>query len=247
MVEIVLCIAVVGFAMVAILGVLPTGFDVQRRNRENTIIGQEGSLWLEAVRSGAQGMDYLTGHVDVVSVPAVPGSPARAVSGTNSFRTGREIVGLLTQPAVIRTDNQGREVLYRRPVTAFVRAVSGTAGEKTPRSDFAFTYRLTVELVPYQPLSGLVTNWTVPDTNLLAVAFRSNQWLRAQSIRANTLDARLTLEWPVYFMNGRIQVGDNRKVLRALYNGTLETTNAPAPLGELNWVRSSEQLQLLSQ
>ncbi|MCZ7639230.1 MAG: prepilin-type N-terminal cleavage/methylation domain-containing protein [Verrucomicrobia bacterium] len=55
MVEIAISIAIVAFALVAIIGVLPTGFDVQRRNRENTIINQEGSLWLEAIRSGAWG------------------------------------------------------------------------------------------------------------------------------------------------------------------------------------------------
>jgi hypothetical protein len=81
MVEIAISIAIVAFALVAIIGVLPTGFDVQRQNRENTIINQEGNLWLGARWSGAWGLDYLTNHVDVINVPGVKvtgqGEPAR--------------------------------------------------------------------------------------------------------------------------------------------------------------------------
>jgi len=42
MVEIALCIAVVAFALVAILGVMPTGLQVQKDNREDTIIIRTG-------------------------------------------------------------------------------------------------------------------------------------------------------------------------------------------------------------
>ena len=56
MVEIALCLGVIAFALVAIIGVLPTGVRVQRDNREDTIINQEGLLLLEAIRSGSQGL-----------------------------------------------------------------------------------------------------------------------------------------------------------------------------------------------
>ncbi|MHB1309622.1 MAG: hypothetical protein ACYC23_21335, partial [Limisphaerales bacterium] len=57
MVEIAICIAVVAFALVAIVGVLPTGFMAQKQNREETIVNQDGNLWLEAIRGGAIGLD----------------------------------------------------------------------------------------------------------------------------------------------------------------------------------------------
>ena len=49
MVEIALCLGVIAFALVAIIGVLPTGLRVQRDNREDTIINQEGLLWVDAI------------------------------------------------------------------------------------------------------------------------------------------------------------------------------------------------------
>src|SRR2546430_15236331 len=68
MVEIALCLGVIAFALVAIIGVLPTGVRVQRDNREDTIINQEGLLLLEAIRSGSQGLDYLTNYFDTITI-----------------------------------------------------------------------------------------------------------------------------------------------------------------------------------
>src|SRR6266487_3735983 len=92
MVEIALCLGVIAFALVAIIGVLPTGIRVQRDNREDTVINQEGLLWVEAIRSGSRGLDYLTNYVDAITVsnalgvtnfynPAglVPQTPPKAV------------------------------------------------------------------------------------------------------------------------------------------------------------------------
>ena len=50
MVEIALCIAIVAIAMVAIMGVMPTGLNVQKQNREDTIIDQEAQILLDAIR-----------------------------------------------------------------------------------------------------------------------------------------------------------------------------------------------------
>jgi len=67
MVEIALCLGVIAIALVAIIGVLPTGVRVQRHNREDTIINAEGMLWLVAIRSGSRGLDYLTNFVDNIT------------------------------------------------------------------------------------------------------------------------------------------------------------------------------------
>lgn len=66
-IEIALCLGIIAFALVAIIGALPTGLNVQRNNREQTIIGQDMSVWMDALRSGAQGYDDLTNYVLVVS------------------------------------------------------------------------------------------------------------------------------------------------------------------------------------
>ena len=52
MVEIAISLGVIAFALVAIIGVLPRGMNVQRDNREETIINQEAAVVAEAIRSG---------------------------------------------------------------------------------------------------------------------------------------------------------------------------------------------------
>ena len=62
-IEIAICLGIIGFALVAIIAVLPRGLDVQKRNREETIIGQDASVWMNAIRNGARGYDDLTNYV----------------------------------------------------------------------------------------------------------------------------------------------------------------------------------------
>src|SRR6266851_5222324 len=68
MVEIAISLGVIAIALVAILGVLPTGVRVQRDNREDTILNQEGMFWVEAIRSGSRGLYYLTNYVDMITL-----------------------------------------------------------------------------------------------------------------------------------------------------------------------------------
>jgi len=63
MIEIAICLAVIGIALVAIVGVLPLGMNVQKENREATVINQDASVFIEAIRNGAQGLDDLTNYV----------------------------------------------------------------------------------------------------------------------------------------------------------------------------------------
>ena len=63
MVEIALCLAIIGFALVAIIGVLPTGLNVQKDNREETIVDQDAVVWMNAIRNGADGFNDSTNYV----------------------------------------------------------------------------------------------------------------------------------------------------------------------------------------
>ena len=67
MVEIAICLAIIGFALVAIIGVLPYGMATQRDNREETIINQDATVFLEAIRNGSQGLDDLTNYVYAIT------------------------------------------------------------------------------------------------------------------------------------------------------------------------------------
>src|SRR5690349_14881175 len=67
LVEIALSVAIIGFALVAIIGVLPAGLNVQKENREETIIVHDANYFLEAMRGGARGLDDLTNYVEIIT------------------------------------------------------------------------------------------------------------------------------------------------------------------------------------
>jgi prepilin-type N-terminal cleavage/methylation domain-containing protein len=67
MIEVALCLAIIGIALLAIIGVLPLGMNAQRDNREETVIGQDATLLLEAIRSGSRGADDLTNYVYAIT------------------------------------------------------------------------------------------------------------------------------------------------------------------------------------
>jgi hypothetical protein len=236
MVEIAICIAIVAFALVAIVGVLPTGVEVQRSNREDTVINQDGNVWLETIRSGARGMDDLTNYVDLIQITSyrsgVPightpfvfgnGAPYR---GTNTFTNGMEIVGLLSTPKYLPEGR--RDNWISNTVTAYVRAFSGSAVEKPdgahPTSrDIAFRYRLTAELVPFSPYAAVQTNFNETGLSQVERLSRSNLWIKAVNTKGNFYDLRLTFDWPVFLSKGSLTVGKNRKTFRTLVSGEVQ-------------------------
>jgi prepilin-type N-terminal cleavage/methylation domain-containing protein len=63
MMEIAISLAIIGIALVAIIGVLPIGMNVQQDNRQETIINQDAAVLVEDLRNGSIGMDELTNYV----------------------------------------------------------------------------------------------------------------------------------------------------------------------------------------
>lgn len=133
MVEIAIALAVIAFALVAIIGVLPSGLQVQRESREKTIINEDARYFLDAIKTGAHDLQDLTNFVRAVSVGNYQYS---------NFTSGWEIIGLLSTRTPI--DQQtGRRV----PNQAIVRAVTGSAVERSSDTlDFAFQYGMLVEI-----------------------------------------------------------------------------------------------------
>lgn len=160
MVEIALCLAIVGFALVAIIGVLPAGLNVQKENREETIINQDATLILNALRGSDRGNDPLTNLFERITVTRTlyhtNGSilPLRPIVGEVTTARGAlvplinsaHIVGLLSTPRY-QPSPLG---LISNHVVTFVRAASGAATEKVTRDnpvrDMAFGYRLVTEV-----------------------------------------------------------------------------------------------------
>ncbi|RME91966.1 MAG: hypothetical protein D6766_10920 [Verrucomicrobia bacterium] len=221
MVEIAISIAVVAFALVAIIGVLPTGFQVQRENREDTIIGQEGMLWTEAIRNGALGMDYLTNHVEFIQRIERRGTQVQ----TNTYRFGRdywrgwEIIGLLTWPKY-EEDQNGNWRMVRSQ--ALVRALTGSAADLAPTNQLAFTYLLEVEAMPFNPFTPTQTNWNAGGLSPEETLVRSNYWALARQMEQNAWELKLTLRWPAE-LHPRLglRTGQGHRTFRVLRSGVM--------------------------
>jgi hypothetical protein len=166
MVEIALCLAIVGFALVAIIGVLPMGIQVQSDNRQDSIINHDGAYFLDAIRNGAP-PDDLRSYVENISMTF---SNATATGtwqhNTNRFRDNHHIIGLLSNPDSIRTE-------------AIVRALSGAASEKGDyTNDVAFKYKIFASVRPLESLNpDLATNaalyfWQTNLTHEVRLVFR---------------------------------------------------------------------------
>jgi type II secretory pathway pseudopilin PulG len=159
LIEIALCLAIIGFALLAVMIVLPYGMNTQRDNREETVIGQDAGVLLELIRNGSRGADDLTNYVYAVTnywswtnyltqqsargvngytfqefsvpnnTPYVPGAP---------ITNGANIIGLISTPEF--TDSNGNPIRkldpafvnsgYSNHIVAYVRSISGLAAEK---------------------------------------------------------------------------------------------------------------------
>src|SRR3954451_8961938 len=81
MIEIAISVAVIAFALVAIISVLPAGLQVQRENREDTLLAQDGTYFMEVIRNGSYGLDELASYVSRIEINGV---------GYSNFNSGAE-------------------------------------------------------------------------------------------------------------------------------------------------------------
>jgi prepilin-type N-terminal cleavage/methylation domain-containing protein len=211
MIEIAIALAVIAFALVAIIGVLPIGLNVQRDNRAETIINQDATYWLEAIRSGAQGLDDLTNYIESITISWTTPQPGSTMfknaflqgAQPPTFASGAEIIGLLSTPALNGTN-----------VEAIVRTISGPATEKVtkanaPGAELAFRYRLTSAVAVVDP--------TVTRDFNSAVAGGTPEPM------STLFDIQLRFNWPVFGNNTR---GTRQKTYRSLASRYLVATNA---------------------
>ena len=165
MIEIALSLAVIAFALVAVIGILPHGMSAQKENREDTIINQDASVYLQALRNGEVGLDELTNSVIIISNWVTEftenGVPREtklhwytytdsSEKPTMPITNGLRIVGLLTRPKFIYETNGP---YYSNYTIAICRSMSGLASEKPPQTnaevrDVALSYRMLPDVMP---------------------------------------------------------------------------------------------------
>jgi len=223
MVEIAICLAIIGIALVAIIGVLPIGIDVQKDNREETIINQDATVLIENIRGGARGVDDLTNYVYAIvntgtctnfNYTNSLAGPMNYSSGTADYiTTGARIVGLLSTPEYV--DNISGAPLPNlfgggcsNHIVAYVRSISGPASEKPPQDNDivtggSFGYRIICENVP------VAVDMNAPS-------------LYTTNLTANLHELRLTFQWPL-LPNGN--VGSKRQTFRTTVAGQIVQTN----------------------
>jgi type II secretory pathway pseudopilin PulG len=218
MVEIAICLAIIGLALVAIIGVLPLGMNVQRDNREETIVNQDSTIFLESIRNGVKSGTDLTNYIyaitNFVTVYDSTGKPENTQTNgygytgaflidspyafgiTNNYR----IIGLLSTPEFLTSGNIPTNNVLSGGVSnriyAYVHAMSGPAAEKPPQDNpiligDSFTYRFLVVNAP------LAT-----DTNLFGLGsgppgVLPDQQIYSRELAANLHELRLTFAWPI--------------------------------------------------
>lgn len=243
MIEIALALAVIGFALVAIIGVLPAGMSVQRDNRESTIVNFDANFLMSAITGGSTGTDELTNHIIAISnqftffninaagVP-VPSSPHwiyytttgttsdRPITTTGSLLTnGANIISLLTTPKYISVTPTS---FYSNYVTADLRAITSSLtdqGTSKSAESFAFAYRIYPEVIPYAAANMPWTN--NPEAGPVA-----------RNFQANFAQIRLRFRWPI-LPSG--QVGNSRLTFRSAASGQF-VLSSPLATG---WVISN--------
>lgn len=194
MVEIAIAVAVIAFALVAIIGILPAGLQVQKENREDTLMAQDGTYWMEAIRNGSVGLDDLTNYVSRIEIVNNSGVTNAYTDFTSiSPSGGAQVIGLLSTTGTVNT--------------ATVRAMAGALSEKgSATADLAFRYKLQVTIFPFASMSPVQAN---PPAG--SEAFQ-NEVLLPTRLR----EVRLLFRWPI-LPNGTL--GNGRQVLRCLVSG----------------------------
>ena len=171
LIEIALCLAIIGFALLAVMIVLPYGMNTQRDNREETIIGQDANVLLETIRNGSRGADDLTNYVFAITnywtAYNANGSVVKTSHNGYTFKeasvdgisrdymrltNGANIVGHMSNPEL--TDLNGVQIPSLQPfggisnhILAYVRSLSGPAAEKPTQKNSimvedSFSYRI---------------------------------------------------------------------------------------------------------
>jgi prepilin-type N-terminal cleavage/methylation domain-containing protein len=239
MVEIAICLAIIGVALVAIIGVLPLGLRTQRDNREETIINQDATVFLEAIRNGARGLNDLTNYVYAVTnywtlfgangtvikgggtinngytfanVSIAPGYTSASGSPINN---GTNIIGLLSTPEYLDSTNSTPISSlynggYSNHVVAYVRSLSGPAVEKPPQDN---------QIIQQDAFTYRILCVNAPvarDTNALAQPLPYGNY--DKQLAASLRELRLTFLWP-QLPNGNLGAG--RQTFRTMVAGQL--------------------------
>ena len=224
MVEIAFSLAIVAFALVAIMGVLPTGMTVQKDNREDTLINNDGYFWAEAMRSGSRGVYDLTNFVEEITISNGRGVSTWSNTWNNNSQivSSEQIIGLLSTPKYTNANG----TILTNVVTARVRAINGPAIDmKNPRTnEFVFRYQLESEVTPVVPAPIYTPGKDTAQKYQFWTEYGAANIPGHAAVATNLHNLRLTMRWPVFEQGATWGVGRNRRTVRALAGGQVTPT-----------------------
>jgi type II secretory pathway pseudopilin PulG len=228
MIEIAFSLAIVAFALVAIMGVLPTGMTVQKDNREDTLINNDGYFWAEALRSGSRAIYDLTNYVEEISIETGNTKKTWVAAWSTSttpdkLTTSEQIIGLLSTPKYVLQNNN----TITNIVTARVRAINGPALDmRNPRTnEFVFRYQLEPEVTPVYAAPVYSGGSKVNEKyQFWFDAYGSLNYPYHLALATNLHNLRLTLRWPVFEQGTGWGVGRNKRTIRTVSNGRVTAT-----------------------
>lgn len=247
LVEIAICLGIIGFAFVVIIALLPAGLHTQRDNREATIVNQDASVIFESVRNGSRGADDLTNYIyaivnwrsNLTTHTSVKICYTNQIAGKVGFppggftadtwhfalTNGGNIIGLLSTPEYMDGSFDPTNNLlnpdnnFSNRITAYVTALSGLVSERPPQDN---------DILRQGTFSYRVdcVNAAVPvDTNLFNTnnfPVKSPQRLYVDNLARNQHELRMRFLWPL-LPNGEVATGANsgRQTFRATIAGQL--------------------------
>jgi len=246
MMEIAISLAVIGIALVAIIGVLPFGMNVQRDNRQETIINQDASILIEDIRNGAIGGNDLTNYVFSItnywmrfspsggvnkgggaamnwynySGSSVPSSYAiSSQANSQPLTNNANIIGVLSTPEFITLDGDATNNLWSGGYSNhIVASVYSISGlaAQKPPQDNSIMLQDSFAYRLYVVNAPLAF-----DTNNVADLSQTNGYPRdfADQMNADLHELRLTFLYPL-LPAGRIGSGQP-KTFRTLVAGQL--------------------------
>jgi hypothetical protein len=164
MVEIAICLAIIGIALVGIIGVLPYGMNTQRDTREETIVNQDVAMLLPQITQGMRGSDDLTNYVYAITnywglyltngVLVKSGYNGYTINSSKAIApfyppvwltNGVNIIGILSTPEYVLSPPNNPIPLpgvynavgdvYSNHIVAYVHSLSGLASEKPPQDN----------------------------------------------------------------------------------------------------------------
>lgn len=224
LIEVALCLAIIGFALVAIIGILPKGMQVQQDNRVETNITQDGQFLLDVLLNGQTNVTRLAENLEWIELyadGALQGSFNRQQLLSGTYTTNElayRIVGLLSIPRFEPTTNAAGYV------SNYVRAKfvgnSGPLADRLTQApngsrDLSFSYLVTttIDRAQIHPNNSNGYYYGYSPNPTYGAILNSNMW-----------DVRVTMSWPVY---PNTNTGNGRKSFHAVVAGKLQQdTNA---------------------